>query len=98
MSIDQDIPVAATLTDFEIFQAVCEQDQEINVNYSERDECIEENPPTNAEMRQPHDTLKRGVQHRSTYLKKYENEQYINELLRNNCRQATINEFLTVIF
>ncbi|GBO01854.1 hypothetical protein AVEN_255752-1 [Araneus ventricosus] len=61
-SIDEDIPVAATLTDLEICQADCEQDQAIKVD----DECVEENPPTIAEMRQDLDILKRGVQHRST--------------------------------
>ncbi|GBM56283.1 hypothetical protein AVEN_241745-1 [Araneus ventricosus] len=52
MSIDEDIPLAATIMDLEICQAVCEQDQAIKVNYSVGDECAEENPPTNAEMRQ----------------------------------------------
>ncbi|GBO32326.1 hypothetical protein AVEN_193302-1, partial [Araneus ventricosus] len=65
MSIDEDIPVAATLTDLEICQAVCEQDQAIKVDDSDGDECVEENPPTNAEMRQVLDILKHGVQHRS---------------------------------
>ncbi|GBM68069.1 hypothetical protein AVEN_147193-1 [Araneus ventricosus] len=99
MSIDKDIPVAATLTDLEICQAVCEQDQAIKVDDSGGDECVEENPPMNAEMRQALDILKCDVQHRSTNFKKQcEYEQYINELLRTNCRQATINEFLIVIF
>ncbi|GBL57359.1 hypothetical protein AVEN_121652-1, partial [Araneus ventricosus] len=44
--IDEDIPVA----DLEICQAVCEQDQAIKVDDSVSDECVEENPPTNAEM------------------------------------------------
>ncbi|GBM67004.1 hypothetical protein AVEN_107134-1 [Araneus ventricosus] len=72
-----DIPVAATLTDLEIRQTVCEQDQAINVDHADGDECVEENPPTNAEMKQALDVLKRSVQHRSTNLKKqYEYEQY----------------------
>ncbi|GBN82138.1 hypothetical protein AVEN_210832-1 [Araneus ventricosus] len=66
MSIDEDIPVAATLTDLEICQAVCKQEQAIKVDDSDGDECVEENPPTNAEMRQAIDILKRGVQHRTT--------------------------------
>ncbi|GBM69825.1 hypothetical protein AVEN_224746-1 [Araneus ventricosus] len=66
MSIDEDIPVAAALTDLEICQAVCEQDQAIKVDDSDGDECVEENLPTNAEMRQTLDILKCGVQHRST--------------------------------
>ncbi|GBO43849.1 hypothetical protein AVEN_26463-1 [Araneus ventricosus] len=70
MSIDEDIPVPATLTDLEIFQV-------IKVDDSDGDECVEENPPTNAEMRQALDILKRGVQHRSTNFKKqYEYEQH----------------------
>nr|GBO02992.1 hypothetical protein AVEN_102021-1 [Araneus ventricosus] len=61
ISIDEDIPVAATLTSFEIWQAVCEQDQAINIDDFDEDECFEVNPPTNAEMRQALDILKRGV-------------------------------------
>ncbi|GBL95835.1 hypothetical protein AVEN_114119-1 [Araneus ventricosus] len=38
MSIDEDIPVAATLTDLEIYQA-------IKVDDSDGDECVVENPP-----------------------------------------------------
>ncbi|GBN78307.1 hypothetical protein AVEN_183563-1 [Araneus ventricosus] len=70
MSIDKDILVTAILIDLEIFQAVCEQDQAIRVDDSDRDECVEENPSTNTEMRQDLDILKRGVQHRSTNFKK----------------------------
>ncbi|GBM79486.1 hypothetical protein AVEN_57325-1 [Araneus ventricosus] len=69
MSIDEDIPVAATLTDLEICQAVCEQDQAIKINDSDGDECVEENPPTNAKMRQALDIGKWVVQHRSTIKK-----------------------------
>ncbi|GBL72826.1 hypothetical protein AVEN_128031-1 [Araneus ventricosus] len=94
MSIDEKIIVALTLKDSEIYQAVCEQDQAIKVDDFERDECVKENPPTNVEIGQALDILKGGVQHRSTNFKKqYEYEQYINELLRNKCRQGTINEF-----
>ncbi|GBN87442.1 hypothetical protein AVEN_150159-1 [Araneus ventricosus] len=70
MSIDEDIPVGATLTDLEICQAVCEQVQVLKADDSDGDECVEENPPTNVEMRQALDILKRSVQHRSTNLKK----------------------------
>ncbi|GBO33392.1 hypothetical protein AVEN_221781-1 [Araneus ventricosus] len=65
MSIDEDIPLAATITDMENCQAVYEQDKAIKVDDSHGDECVEENPPTNAEMRQALDILKLGVQHRS---------------------------------
>ncbi|GBO07181.1 hypothetical protein AVEN_143981-1, partial [Araneus ventricosus] len=79
MFIDEDIPETATLTDLEIFQSVCERDQAIKVDDSDGDDCIEKNPPTNAEMRQALDILKPGVQQRSTSFKKYyEYEQYIN--------------------
>ncbi|GBO18171.1 hypothetical protein AVEN_28223-1 [Araneus ventricosus] len=47
MSIDDDIPVAAALTDLEIRQAVCKQDQAIEVDDSDWDQCVIENPPTN---------------------------------------------------
>ncbi|GBM87132.1 hypothetical protein AVEN_53608-1, partial [Araneus ventricosus] len=61
MSIDEDIPVAATLTDLKICQAVCVQDQAIKGDDPDGDECVEENPPTSAEMRQALDILKRGM-------------------------------------
>ncbi|GBM81813.1 hypothetical protein AVEN_12919-1 [Araneus ventricosus] len=48
MSIDEDIPLAATITDLKICQAVCEQDQAIKVDDSDGNECVEENPPTNS--------------------------------------------------
>ncbi|GBN65722.1 hypothetical protein AVEN_180369-1 [Araneus ventricosus] len=66
MSIDEDIPVAATPTDLEICQTICEQDQAINVDDSDGGECVEENPPTNVEMKHEFDILKHSVQHRST--------------------------------
>ncbi|GBN49877.1 hypothetical protein AVEN_210534-1 [Araneus ventricosus] len=62
MSIDEDFPVAAALTDLEICQAVCEQNQAIEVDDFDGGECVIENPPTNAEMMQALDILKRGVQ------------------------------------
>ncbi|GBM66203.1 hypothetical protein AVEN_114176-1 [Araneus ventricosus] len=70
MPIDEDIPVAATLTNLEIFQAVCEQDQTIEADDSDGNEYVEENPPTTAEIRQALDILKRGVQHCSTNFEK----------------------------
>ncbi|GBO34418.1 hypothetical protein AVEN_170670-1 [Araneus ventricosus] len=65
MSVDEDIPVAATQTGLEFCQVVCEHDQTINVGDSDGNECVEENPPTNTEMRQALDILKHGVQNRS---------------------------------
>ncbi|GBO14041.1 hypothetical protein AVEN_202224-1 [Araneus ventricosus] len=41
LSIDEDIPETATLTDLEIFQSVCEQDQAINVHNFDRDIGVE---------------------------------------------------------
>ncbi|GBN32379.1 hypothetical protein AVEN_117301-1 [Araneus ventricosus] len=40
MSTDEDFPVAAILTDLEICQAVCEQDQAIKFDDSEGDEVL----------------------------------------------------------
>ncbi|GBN01756.1 hypothetical protein AVEN_224468-1 [Araneus ventricosus] len=54
MSIDEVIPVAATLTDLEICQA-------IKVDGSDGDECVEENPPTNSEMRQAYFETRRAA-------------------------------------
>ncbi|GBN20926.1 hypothetical protein AVEN_271558-1 [Araneus ventricosus] len=53
MSIAEDFPVASTPTDMEFFQAVFEQDQAIYVDYSDGNECAEENPATNAEKSDP---------------------------------------------
>ncbi|GBL94154.1 hypothetical protein AVEN_163485-1 [Araneus ventricosus] len=62
MCIDEDIPLAATLTDLEICQ--------VKVDDSDGCEWVEENPPTKAEMRQA-----LGVQYRSTnFRKQYEVE------------------------
>ncbi|GBO30235.1 hypothetical protein AVEN_226545-1 [Araneus ventricosus] len=61
MSTDEDIPVATTLTDLEICQVVCEQDQAMKVDDSDGDECVEENPPTNAEMKPALDIVQHGV-------------------------------------
>ncbi|GBL62178.1 hypothetical protein AVEN_130421-1 [Araneus ventricosus] len=74
MSIDEDIPLAATITDLEVSQDVFEQYQAIKVDISDGNECVEENPPTNAEMRQALDIVKRGVQHRSTNSRKQYDE------------------------
>ncbi|GBN05604.1 Dimethylaniline monooxygenase [N-oxide-forming] 5 [Araneus ventricosus] len=43
MPIDEDIPVAATLTDLEICQVFCEEVQAIKVGDSDGDKCVEEN-------------------------------------------------------
>ncbi|GBN44708.1 hypothetical protein AVEN_173915-1 [Araneus ventricosus] len=93
MSICNDIPVAATLTDWTFAKQV----QAIKVD-SDGDECVEENPPTNAEMRLALDILKCGVQHRSTNFENNTSTNNINELLKNNCRQATSNDFLNCYF
>ncbi|GBN72903.1 hypothetical protein AVEN_57802-1 [Araneus ventricosus] len=70
MSIDEDIPIAATLTDLEI----CEAKPAIKIDDSDGYECVEENPPTNAEMRQALDILKRGLQQQQIFKKQYEYE------------------------
>ncbi|GBL77045.1 hypothetical protein AVEN_129536-1, partial [Araneus ventricosus] len=41
----------ATMTYLEICQAVYEQQQAINIDDSNGDKCVEENPPKNAEIR-----------------------------------------------
>ncbi|GBN24743.1 hypothetical protein AVEN_255706-1 [Araneus ventricosus] len=58
--IYEDIALAATLADLEIWQVVCEQDQTTNVDDCGGDECVDENPPKNVEMRQALDISKRG--------------------------------------
>ncbi|GBO27681.1 hypothetical protein AVEN_275761-1 [Araneus ventricosus] len=90
MSIDEDIPVAATLTGLEICLAVCEQDQAINIDDSKGDECVEENLPMNAEMRLALDILKCSIVQQILKNNTSTNNIYVN-LLRNNYLQA--NDF-----
>ncbi|GBN38114.1 hypothetical protein AVEN_100189-1 [Araneus ventricosus] len=74
-------------------------DQEIKVDDPDGDECVEEKRPRKDERRQALDILKRDVHHCSTnFNKQYEYERYINELLWDNCRQATVNEFINCYF
>ncbi|GBM11991.1 hypothetical protein AVEN_256083-1 [Araneus ventricosus] len=72
MFIDEDIPVSSTLTGLKICQDACKQDEAIKVDDSDGDECVEENPPTNAETRRALDILKRGA------------ESIVQQILENN--------------
>lgn len=94
MVIDRDIPVAAKLTEAEILQTVCEETQNDDEDQEDDGITLNEKPPTNAEMRNALKILRRGVQHRSeNFQKQYDYEQFINELLSENCKQAKITEF-----
>lgn len=96
ITIDQNVEVAAQLTDHDICEMVTTSESirgEIEEN-----ECEEyppmEKPPSNAQMRQALDVLRRGVQARSVEFEKHYNyEDFINNLLRNNERQSTLKEF-----
>ena len=49
---------------------------------------------TNAQMREALQILRRGVQHRTTnFQRHYEYEQFIQELVNANKKQATLHKF-----
>lgn len=94
VEVDKNIPVASTLTESEICQIVIGKQTNDGTDESDEESLDIEPPPTSAEMRNALKVLKRGVQHRSDDFKKhYDYEQFINELLRKNCRQSTIDQF-----
>jgi len=56
-------------------------------------------PPTNAQMREALQILRRGVQHRATnFQKHYEYEQFIQELLIATKQPTTLHKFFKINF
>ena len=103
MAIDNNITTTASQTEDDICEAVTSTSTQITIEESgteEEDNNDIDNAtettqvPTNAEMRQALDVLRRGVQHRSVDFKKHYNyERFINGLLRENQKQTSITEF-----
>jgi len=90
--------VVATMTVSEICEAVANDKsklaEESEPNCTSKEEEILEAPPTNAQMREALQILRRGVQHTATNIQRhYEYEQFIQELLFANKQQATIHKF-----
>ena len=98
MDIDKNAEVVATMTVSEICEAVANDKsklaEESESNCTRKEEEILEAPPTNAQMREALQILRRGVQHTATNIQRhYEYEQFIQELLFANKQQATIHKF-----
>jgi len=101
LDIDNNVEVVATMTVSEICEAVVNdksklaEESESNCTSKEEEEILEA-PPTNAQMREALQILRRGVQHRATNCQRhYEYEQFIQGLLIANKQQATIRKFFT---
>ena len=99
MDIDKNAEVVATMTVSEICQAVANDKSKIaeesESNCTSKEEEILEAPPTNGQMREALQILRRGVQHRATNIQRhYEYEQFIQELLIANKQQATLHKLL----
>jgi hypothetical protein len=98
LDIDNNAEVVATMTLSEICEAVANDKsklaEEIESNCTSKEVGILEAPPTNAQMGEALQILRRGVQHRATNFQRYyEYEQFIQELLIANKQQATIHKF-----
>jgi len=98
LDIDNNAEVVATMTVSEICEAVANDKsrlaEESESNFTSKEEEILEAPPTNAQMREALQILRRRVQHRATnFQRHYEYEQFIQELLIANKQQATLHTF-----
>ena len=99
LDIDNNAEVVATMTVSEICQAVADDKsklaEESESNCTSKEEEILETSPISAQMQEALRILHRGVQHRArNFQKHYEYEQFIQELLNANKRQATLHKFL----
>ena len=93
MAIDENIQVAAKLTESDICQTVTQTGGESN---DEEDSNIPkcDKPPTASEMRDALQILRLGVQHKAgDFDKLYEFDSFITDLLRKKSRQPTLHEF-----
>jgi hypothetical protein len=99
LSSDNNAEVVATMTMSEICQAVADDKSKLadesDSNCTSQEEEILEPPPTNVQMREALQILRRGVQHRATnFQRHYEYEQFIQELLIAYKQQAKLHKFL----
>jgi len=66
--------------------------EESESNFTSKEVGVLEAPPTNAQMREALQILRRGVQHRATnFQRHYEYEQFIQEILIANNQQTTLH-------
>ena len=80
VDLDQNLPVASTLTESEVCQNVMRKQANNEINELDKEPI--EPPPTSAELRNALKVLKHGVQHRFDDFKRhYDYERFINELL-----------------
>jgi hypothetical protein len=89
LDTDNNAEVVATMTVSEICEAVTNDKsklaEESESNYTSIEEKNLEAPPTNAQMQEALQILRRGVQHTATnFQRHYEYEQFIQELLIAN--------------
>jgi hypothetical protein len=99
LDIGNNAEVVATMKVSEICEAVANDKsklaEESESNCTSKEEEILEAPPSNAQMREALQILRRGVQHRATnFQRRYEYEQLIQELLTANKQQPTLHKFL----
>jgi hypothetical protein len=99
LDIDNSAEVVATKTVSEICEAVANDKsklaEESESNCTSKEEEILEFPPTNAQMREALQILRRSLQHREVNFERhYEYEQFIQELLIANKQQATLHNIL----
>jgi hypothetical protein len=99
LDIDNNAEVVATMTLSVIRQAVADDKfklaEESESDCTSKEEEILEAPPTNSQMRDTLQILRRGVQHKATnFQRQYEYEQFIEELLNANKQQTTLHKFL----
>ena len=99
VDLDQNLPVASTLTEYKVCQIVMGKQANDEIDESDKESIDIEPPPTSVQMRNALKVLKRGVQRHSDGFKKhYDYEQFINELLKKNCRQSTTDDFLKIMY
>ena len=98
MEIDEKVETSTSLTDEDICEAVCVQDQVSSQDSDADDEpesAIEDKIPTPAQMREALRILRLGEQNKANaehFHKHYDYERFVNDLLRKNAKQLTIDD------
>jgi hypothetical protein len=98
LDVDNNAEVVATMRVSEICETVANDKyklaEESESNCTSKEEEILEAPPTNAQMREALQILRRGCQRTATNFQKYyEYEQFIQELLIANKQKTTLHKF-----
>ena len=95
MAVDNNLQVAAKLTEADVCEAVTQAGEN---KVGTDDEVEEDQPavyiPTNKEIREALRMLRLGVQNKSSEFElHYEYESFINDLLRKDMKQAKLDNF-----